>query len=268
MFPIGSLKIRLFRYNLIDIFDIITTAKTPTMIIKPNLKNLKPIAAFVLAAFIAIACKNGKNTNQTGDAFDTIVVKGLYIHSDKLDSLRDCVDTSKVFYIKDETGTLSQRYDSLPGLQHTDEAVLVELRGTVEKLKIDSIAKTLPHTLKVHGIQRMERKNFQNTCIPYEFWALGNEPNWNVQISQAENLISFEDFNSEKTYRFNYKEPKISKDTTSWTYETRNTNERANIRVIIRKQECDDTMTDMKYKYSAEVLINGRNYRGCAISWK
>src|SRR5262245_25655510 len=106
-------------------------------------KTLKSIITIASVALVIFSCKNGKTTSRTGEEADTILVKGLYVHSDKLDSLRDCVDTSKVFYVKDETGMLTQRYDSLPGLHHANEAVLVELRGTVSKTKNDSIAKTL-----------------------------------------------------------------------------------------------------------------------------
>src|SRR5215831_16817742 len=163
---------------------------------KAKPKTLKPFIAFASILLFIVSCKNSKTTNHTGEESDTILVKGLYVHSDKLDSLRDCVDTSRVFYVKDMTGMLTKRYDSLPGIHHRNEAVLVELRGTAIKTKNDSLAKTLPTTFNVYAIQRIERKNFQNACIPYDFWALGNEPNWNVQISQAENLISFGDFNS------------------------------------------------------------------------
>ncbi|UKJ07042.1 COG3650 family protein [Solitalea lacus] len=234
---------------------------------KSMIRSLQLVFAFSLGAISILSCKGGKNNQNTMGA-DTVLVKGLYIHSDKIDSLRDCADTTVVYFVKDQTGKLGTRYDSLPGIQHTNEAVLVELKGVVVKTTNDSTAKTLPRTLNVYSINRIERKNFQNVCIQYDFWALGSEPNWNLQISQSENLISFEDFNTQKGYRFNYKTPRINSDTTSWTYESRNREERSNIRVIIRKQDCNDTMSDHVYKYSAEVSINGRNYKGCAVAWK
>ncbi|POY35024.1 hypothetical protein C3K47_17355 [Solitalea longa] len=237
------------------------------MTIKTALRSSLTAFCLLSSALVLFSCQNGNKSGQKlGD--DTVYVKGLYVHSEKLDSLRDCVDTSMVFFVKDETGTLAQRYDSLPAIKHTEEAVLVELKGIISKTTNDSIAKTLPKTLKVYEVRRMEHKNYQNVCIPYDFWALGSEPSWNLEISKSENLISFSDFNTQKAYRFNFKEPIINKDTTSWTYETRNKEERANIRITIRQQECSDTMTDTKYKFSAEILINGKSYKGCAISWK
>ncbi|MCO4292099.1 hypothetical protein NF867_04390 [Solitalea sp. MAHUQ-68] len=234
---------------------------------KTVIKSSFTLLGVLTAIIIMFSCQSGKKSDQSlGE--DTVYVKGLYVHSEKLDSLRDCVDTSLVFFVKDETGTLAKRYDSLPVIKHRDEAVLVEVKGIISKTTNDSIAKTLPKTLKIYEVRRLEHKNFQNVCIPYDFWALGNEPNWNLEISKAEDLIAFEVFNSQKGYRFKYKEPKLSKDTTTWTYETRSKEDKANIRIIIRKQECSNTMTDTKYKFSAEVLINGQNFKGCAISWK
>ena len=43
--------------------------------------------------------------------------------------------------------------------------------------------------LVIKEVIAVEGKNFRNTCIPYDFWCLGNEPNWSLQISKEENIF-------------------------------------------------------------------------------
>lgn len=110
----------------------------------------------------------------------------------------------------------------------------------------------------------MEKKNFRNTCVPYDFWALGNEPNWSLQISEKENLIEFNLPSDKKVYYFFYEEPREENGIIFYT--SHNEIQRYAIDVSVKKEKCSDTMSEKVYDYSVEVEISGgKKYKGCGI---
>src|SRR3546814_20159571 len=61
--------------------------------------------------------------------------------------------------------------------------------------------------LKVVRVLNVTAKNFKTDCFPYDFWCLGNEPFWSVEISGGENLIRLTDMGTESAYFYEYTEP-------------------------------------------------------------
>jgi uncharacterized membrane protein len=103
--------------------------------------------------------------------------------------------------------------------------------------------------------------------VPYDFWALGNEPNWSLQISRMEGLIELYDFAENKTYSFFWNEPKDDKGVI--VYSSFNTVRKYSIEIRITKESCSDTMSDEKYDYSVTAeIVGGKKFKGCAIKGK
>lgn len=95
-----------------------------------------------------------------------------------------------------------------------------------------------------------------------EFTALGNEPFWSLEISPAKKQVILKDMSIEQTFAFNY-EP-AEKSANTYFYELSSDNG-GTVKITIRQEPCSDGMSDRRYLYSSEVVIDGRTLKGCAI---
>jgi uncharacterized membrane protein len=116
--------------------------------------------------------------------------------------------------------------------------------------------------LVVTEVIRIEVKTFRTDCYKYEFIAVGNEPFWSVDIIPNEKLIVLKDVAEDKVYLFPYQNGVVSG--TSIRYQTKN-DLKETLTLHFKKESCSDGMSDNVYFYSAEVNINGKVLKGCAI---
>lgn len=194
------------------------------------------------------------------------VFEGIYIINQNVNTFRDCMNPDSVYWVNDETGNLKKIYEKIYSVKNVYGAVYARMKGELKETEGINSEK-YPATLYVKEILQVEKKNFRNTCISYDFWALGNEPNWELQISRNENIIEFYDLAENKTYYCFYEEP-VDEDGII-VYAAHNNIQRYTIKIRIRKEKCSDTMSDTAYEYSAEVeLSNGKKFKGCAIKGK
>ncbi|MBS1517744.1 MAG: hypothetical protein JSS91_06625 [Bacteroidetes bacterium] len=185
------------------------------------------------------------------------------INSDER-SFRDCSNPDSLYLIKDESGNLVNEYKKLMPLSDYYGSLFAAVKGfTVDPDSTTDTEKYLK-TIVVKEVITVEKKNFRNTCIPFEFWCLGNEPNWSLEISKEENIIQLTLPSDNKSYYFFYSEPK--EEDGMIKYFGYNNIQRTTINISLRKESCSDNMSDRKYDYSVQVDLNGKNqYRGCAI---
>jgi uncharacterized membrane protein len=115
--------------------------------------------------------------------------------------------------------------------------------------------------LEIKKFLKAEQKNSSNTCIPYDFWCKGNEPFWQLQISEKENLIDFYDPMQQTTNHFIYNAPE-EKDG-ALIYSAKNSGNEITVR--LKKERCSDGMSETNYDYRAEVIINSNKFNGCAV---
>ncbi|MEO6037510.1 MAG: hypothetical protein ABIQ93_03785, partial [Saprospiraceae bacterium] len=121
-------------------------------------------------------------------------------------------------------------------------------------------------TLNVKDIDALEAKNPWNTCIPFEFWCSGTEPFWDLEISQAEGALFYEDMAREQGTKYAWAAPTTAGDT--WTYEAPATTDgQPALRVVIRKEKANNGMSDLVYNYSAELTVGSEKRKGVAIRW-
>lgn len=195
------------------------------------------------------------------------IYEGIYNMNKHTNTFIDCSNSDSVYFVIDETNKLEDQYDKMFGEKSVYNSVVLKVKGEVETTSNLTEAEKYPRTLRVKEVISIEKKNFRNTCVPYDFWALGNEPNWSLEISKKENLIEFILPGESKSYYFFYSEP--LQENGYIVYRNHNPIQRYLIDIKIRKEPCSDTMSDISYKYSAEVeLSDKRVFKGCGIKWK
>ncbi|HXI01022.1 MAG TPA: hypothetical protein VNI52_12200 [Sphingobacteriaceae bacterium] len=190
------------------------------------------------------------------------VFKGLYISGNDVSTFRDC-KTGKIYWITDSSGKMTKMYSDIgryPAYPY--ESVYAEITGYLKGKSKRGLASKYENELIVKSIEKLEGKSFNTGCYPYEFIALGNEPFWSVDIIPAENRIVLKDVGTDKAYEFPYKKAIVTGDIHK--YEVSNS-KNDKLTLIIRKQNCNDGMSEREYFYAASLTINGRSLKGCAI---
>jgi uncharacterized membrane protein len=196
-----------------------------------------------------------------------IIFEGLYIYNLNTNSFMDCKNSDSVYWVKDGTKKLADMYKKILINPNVYGTVVATVKGELIDTDDETTKEKYPRTLFIKEVISVEKKNFQNTCVPYDFWALGNEPAWSLEISEKENLIEFNLLSEKKVYYFFYAEP--TEDNGIITYISHNDIQRYRIEAAIKKEKCQDKMSDRVYDYSVEVTLSGgKKYEGCGIKGK
>ena len=201
---------------------------------------------------------------------DENIFEGIYVLNQNENIFTDCKNPDSTYWISDETKKLKCLYEKIYTSKNVYSAVYARLKGeivnTVDRPG-EYISEKYPKTIQVKEVIEIDKKNFRNTCLKYDFWAIGNEPGWSMQISKHENLIELTDLSEKKSYYFFYEEPKEEEGRI--VYIAHNNIQQYIIDVFIKKEKCRDRVTGVEYDYSVEVeLSGGKKYRGCAIKGK
>lgn len=190
--------------------------------------------------------------------------EGMYIVNLNVNTFRDCNYPDSVYWVIDETKKLQGLYKETIPVVNVYGSVYAKVKGELTQTKDTKLVERFPQTLVVKEVISVEKKNFRNTCVPYDFWALGNVPDWSLQISEKENLIEFYLPQEKKIYYFFYSEPNETDSVI--TYASFNPIQRYVIEISIRKEKCTDTVSNNVYDYSVEAGIRGaKKYKGCGI---
>jgi uncharacterized membrane protein len=188
---------------------------------------------------------------------------GLFVVGKTLLSFRRCNEPDRDFAVADSTGQMKELYRSLvlnsPAFPF--EYVFAELRGTLAPATEALALRGFDSILTVTQVLTFEQKNYQNSCIPYDFWAIGE--GWSLQISSREGVLVLKDYSTTMAYVFEYFAPANAGDDV-YTYASNNYAMQASIKAVIRKEPCTD-LSGTLFEYSATALVNGKTYRGCGI---
>lgn len=161
--------------------------------------------------------------------------------------------------VEDETISLDTLYKKILPNAYPYQTIYIKVKGEL----IASGSEADPYTLQIKSVSETELKNYQNDCIPYEYWCMGNEPFWQVQISEKENLIDFYDPMEQKTIHFNYTKSQIKNGSVIYSAK----NDTNSIELKIKKEKCSDGMSEKKYNNSVTVQLNKKTYNGCAVAF-
>jgi uncharacterized membrane protein len=194
-------------------------------------------------------------------------MSGLYIFDGKNSSFRDCAKLAARYLVVDETaGQMEQHYRRLLKFPYPNQPIVVRLKGFVApyygSLELPDGKEGF---LVVSEVLEAEVKNFRNTCIPYDFWALGTEPFWGAQVSEAEGVIEYRGMDDEGTKFFAYLPPVAEKKTLIYTGINQESGD--NIRIAVDSLPCGDGMSERTYKLSVKLTINGKEVNGCGIPY-
>lgn len=220
--------------------------------------------AIILVGVLFFSCGNNEKKEEQITT-DTVAVqkkaikvgifKGLYANH----LFKICSDSSSAsISIMDKSNSLDSIYSHLVPFPST-MPIIIEVEGNIS---YDN-ENTVKDSLIINKVLQSETKNFKNTCIPYDFWCIGNEPFWQIQISEKENMIDLYQPMEQKYSLFNFVKP-VTKDG-NWIYKTTNANDK--LEIIIRQEKCSDGMSERKYNYSVKITLNDKQYRGCAVKY-
>ncbi|HSD59589.1 MAG TPA: hypothetical protein VLC55_01900 [Burkholderiales bacterium] len=115
-------------------------------------------------------------------------------------------------------------------------------------------------TLRVTQLLRAYREGIgcREDLVGIEFKAFGNEPDWRMAMDG--NALRFQRLEDQAPASFPYQPLRRE----GGNLEVRAQAESADIKVVLKRERCTDTMADAIYPYRAEVVSGGETYRGCA----
>lgn len=205
---------------------------------------------------------SGKSRADTLISKIPITIKGLYTFGNEVNTFQECA-LQKIYWVNDSLADMRKSYEeSLRFLSYPYESVYAEVKGYLSGKSHSGYASEYENVLVVTEIIKLEPKNFRTDCYNYEFIALGNEPFWSLDIIPSEKRIILKEVGEEKVMEFFYSPANFSGGLYRYTA-TNPKNEKLD--VLIRKEKCSDGMSDRQYNYSAEIRLNGRVLKGCAI---
>lgn len=223
-------------------------------------------------SFLFFACQQQKNSSDNSSQIDTIKkaseqkieeFEGLFFPATQNSSamLKVCFgDNHTLSYpIEDETNSLDTLYTKTLPNAYPYQTIYVKVKGEL----VSSGSQADPYTLHVNSVLKTEFKNYMNDCIPYEYWCMGNEPFWQVQISEIENLIDFYDPMEQKTIHFDYVKSENKNGLAIYAAK----NESSSIELKIKNEKCSDGMSEKKYNYSVTVKVDNKTFSGCAVAF-
>lgn len=205
-----------------------------------------------------------KNQSEISQPVDKtpVVFKGMYTFGNEVNTFSDC-SNQHTYWVNDSLAPLDKLYQkTLKPLPYPYESAYAELKGYLAGKSALGYASEYENVLVVTDIIKLEAKNFKTDCYNYEFIALGNEPFWSLDILPYGQQIVLKDLSTNKVYQFPYQPANIGGGV--FRFETKN-DQKDKLVAVIRQESCSDGMSDNKYLYSAEVVINNRTLKGCAI---
>jgi uncharacterized membrane protein len=236
---------------------------------------MKSYIPIILALFIFQACTSPEKRVEKADSSKIVehlpipadttssLFKGLYTFGNEVRTFQDCSGGGKIYWVNDSMASLSQRYEDTNRFpSYPYESVYVEVKGYLSGKSQMGYASEYENVLIVTDIVKVEAKNFRTECYNYEFIALGNEPFWSLEIIPGEKRIVFKDVGVEKVTEFIYAPAKMEDGVLKYEA-TSPSNDK--LVAIIRMEKCSDGMSDRQYNYSAEITVNGKVNKGCAI---
>jgi len=193
------------------------------------------------------------------------VMVGLYRQKGPKLEFIPCDAPQKKYWVLGNTEKLQGLYHSAILQGYEGQNVVASVRGSLKKAmpsKGAAMASPYDAQLIVSEVVKVRPKNFRNTCVPFDFWGLGNEPFWSLQISEAEGIIEFSKLGAEAEVA-NYVKPSIENDgLRSRYFVTFPSGQR--MKIAVNKEACNDSMAGNPYEFSIEVSYNGEVLNGCA----
>ena len=194
------------------------------------------------------------------NSHENSVFRGQLVLGHEVRSFIPCGKRVDYWVVDRSGGELWKVYQRLTHKPY--QPMYVEVRGHLEPPPADGFGADYARQLTVFELRRagVETRGCAEDLGGIAFRASGNEPFWNVEIS--ENEIVFSQLGQPKI-AFPYAPPDLSD--TSRVYRSR-TKERPQhrIEITLREKRCIDSMSGEHFSFVAQVSLDGRKYLGCA----
>ncbi|HYH57303.1 MAG TPA: hypothetical protein VD772_11865, partial [Anseongella sp.] len=197
---------------------------------------------------------------------DTLTLKGIYTYGEEISRFMECGNDSTSYWLSDPDSLLAPKAKEFEFFAQAWNSVYTELEAVKLPRSQEGFAAEYDSLLEVVDVLAVEAKSFRTECFPYDFWCLGNEPFWSVEISGSENLVRLTDLGTESAYYYQYAEPSVEGDV--YTYAIPAEAKQPPVKILIKKEECSDGMSERRYDYSVRVEAGDRTLNGCAIAGK
>ena len=165
------------------------------------------------------------------------------------------------YWVVDRTG--GELWHVYQRLAHQPyQPMYVEVRGHLQPPPSAGFGADYEQQLTVFELRRagVETRGCAEDLGGIAFWASGNEPFWNVQIS--ENGIVFSQLGQPGT-TFPYTQPDLSETSRVYRSITKDPPQHR-IEIALHEKRCIDSMSGEHFSFAAQVSLDGRKYLGCA----
>lgn len=229
---------------------------------------MKNLTLFSFLFITLYACNNAPK--QPEKSLETVDAKfaadpevkrynGVFSYGSAGSFFRPCGRDSTRWAIVDSTGKMIETYKKVYQYGYDNQSVMAYVDGSLLGKNTEG---GTDNTLKISKIEKMEQKDWDYYCMGFEFVIFGSKPFWAVEISPKEQYIDFNDEPNLKYHHFKYVKPIIEGD--KRTYETVSFDGKETLKVVITKGACKDESNPKPYPFSAQVILNGKIYNGCA----
>lgn len=192
---------------------------------------------------------------------------GLYKAGDLQGTFLLCGEDDARYVTFDETGALQRNYVRILSNPYPGQNIVAEIKGyQLPYFGSQPLPDGFKGFIVITEIVKLEAKNFRNTCIPFDLWAIGNEPFWQLEASAAEGIIEFHQLGVEKTLNFPFV-PLTEADSNA-VFSSVNPETGDNIEFSILNEKCSDTMSDKAFRFSVTVNVNGKEFKGCGLTYE
>jgi uncharacterized membrane protein len=187
--------------------------------------------------------------------------RGTLISGPEASVLTPCGSDERI-WVTDETGKLWGIYGRFAASPY--DPVFVEVRGRSGPPPAEGPGQEYGRQIVVTAVRRAAKEGLgcDEDLTGIEFKARGNEPFWNVTV--GEDGITFFDI-SRLQIKFRYTAP--ARAPGRWIYYTTAAEKGKHwLLIVIDEKPCTDSATGEYSSFSADVLIDGQRYTGCATS--
>ncbi len=227
---------------------------------------MKKIIIPFLLIFHFFSCSSNPKIKDSAEKHDTIPApqpvkkikeyKGVY-HPGQF---KNAQDSQLYTFNEADQKKLDSLYSQLLPAPYPNQTVFLDFKGAADYYPANT-----GFRISLTELISMELKNGFNSSIPYNYWCMGTEPFWQLQVSEKENLIDFYDPMASKFYHFPFFKAETIGNNTIYTAEDKSAGSK--IKITITKENCSDGMSEHIYNYKSEVMLNGKPFKGCAAKF-
>jgi uncharacterized membrane protein len=216
-----------------------------------------------LLIFLAMACSSSQEQQQEVVLLEDEsyqLYEGIFVFGSEVYSFRPC-DEDKAYWIEGDRDEMIARYKESLSFYYPFEPAFAMVKGWIGAAPAHPPGSDYAGTLHVVEVVDVGLRTFFNPCTKYDFYAVGNEPNWSVLISKQSQRIEYRDYSTETSFFFPYIEP--TQEGTKLIYYSKNERD-LSISITISPESCSDGMSDLDYSYSAKLEFGSETRNGCA----